>query len=67
MDIDNLKTRSDLSLEEIEYLMKKEKNVKVYKKLSCIRFRTTGYSKLESFELANIKRSTGYHIEDIWE
>ena len=67
MDIDNLKTRSDLSLEEIEYLMKKEKNVKVYKKLSYIRFRTMGYSKLESFELANIKRSTGYHIEDIWE
>ena len=25
MDIDNLKTRRDLSLEEIEYLMKKEK------------------------------------------
>ena len=67
MDIDNLKTRSDLSLEEIEYLMKKEKNVKVYKKLSYIRFRTMGYSKLESIELANIKRSTGYHIEDIWE
>ena len=66
MDIDVLKTKKDLTLDEIELLMKEETNVKVYKKLSYFRFKILGYSKLEAFELANIKKSTGYNIEDRW-
>ena len=66
MCIEELKNRSDLTVEEIELLMKNEKDIKVYKKLSYIRFRALGYSKLESFDLAFIKKTTGYNIEDKW-
>ena len=66
MCTDILKTRNDLSLEEIEELMKQEKNIKVYKKLVYVRFRIMGYSIIESYTLANVKKSTAYYIEDKW-
>ena len=64
MNIDNLKTRNDLTVDEIELLMKHEKELKVYKKLSYLRFRALGYTKKEAFNAAFIKKSTGYNIED---
>ena len=63
---DLLKTRNDLTVEEIEYLMETESDVKVYKKLIFVRLRAEGLSIIEAYTLANIKRSTAYLIEDQW-
>ena len=46
--------------------MDNERDIKVYKKLSFVRFRKKGYSIKESYEFANIKKSTAYNIEDDW-
>lgn len=66
MSTDIIKTRNDITLDEIEELMRKEKDIKVYKKLFYVRFRIMGYTKIESYTLANIKKSTAYNIEDQW-
>lgn len=64
MNLDNLKMRNDLTVDEIELLMEHEKDLKVYKKLSYLRFRALGHTKKEAFDAALIKTSTGYKIED---
>ena len=64
MNLDNLKMRNDLTVDEIELLMEHEKDLKVYKKLSYLRFRALGHAKKEAFDAALIKKSTGYKLED---
>ena len=64
MNLDNLKMRNDLTVDEIELLMEHEKDLKVYKKLSYLRFRALGHTKKEAFDAALIKTSTGYKLED---
>lgn len=55
MNLDNLKMRNDLTVDEIELLMEHEKDLKVYKKLSYLRFRALGHTKKEAFDAALIK------------
>ena len=53
-------------LDHIIKLMKKETNVKVYKKLSFLRFRMIGYSVEEASKFSFISKSYGYKIQDEW-
>ena len=64
---EDLKNRSDLSLEEIEVLLKDEKNVKVFKKLLYFKFILSGFSKKEACRYAGIKESSRYYLDDLWE
>jgi len=66
MCLENLKSRNDLSLDEIVQLMEVETSVKVYKKLLYFKFKAMDFTKIESYKLASIKRSTAYHLEDLW-
>ena len=64
---EDLKSRNDLSLEEIETLLNDEKDVKVYKKLLYFRFKLLGFTKKESCFYAGLKESSRYYLEDLWE
>lgn len=66
MCIENLKNRNDLTQNEIEQLMNKETNAKIYKKLEYIRYQKMGYSKEESRTMALLKKSTAYNVDDQW-
>ena len=66
MCLESLKSRSDLSLDEIVHLMEVETNIKIYKKLLYFKFQAMGFTKVESYKLASIKRSTAYHLDDLW-
>lgn len=66
MSLENLKSRNDLSVDEINLLMDNENNTKMYKKLSYFRFKALGFTKKESYKLAGIKKSTAYNLEDQW-
>ena len=66
MCLEDLKSRGDLSLDEINQLMEEEKDVKIFKKLFYFRFKAMGFSKIESYKLASIKKSTAYNLEDLW-
>ena len=61
---------NDLTNEEtfnfIKNLMKKETNVKVYKKLSYLANKSLGYSVKEASERSFISQSYGYKIQDAW-
>ena len=63
-------TINDLTNEEtlnhIKKLMKKEKNIKVYKKLLFLANRALGYTVKESSERAFISQYYGYTIQDEW-
>jgi hypothetical protein len=63
---DDLKSSADLSLDEIIQLMEIETDVKIYKKLLYFKFKAMGFTSIESYNLASIKRSTAYHLEDLW-
>lgn len=67
MCLDELKSRKDLTLDEINILLDHEKDVKVYKKLTYFKFKRLGYSKIESCQLAGIKENSRYYLEDLWE
>ena len=67
MNLEDIKSRSDLTSNEILALMDNEKNVDMYKKLSYFKFKADGYSSKESYKLANIKKSTAYYLENKWE
>ena len=54
------------TLNYIVKLMKKEKDVKVYKKLSFLRNRAMGYPVEESANRSFIVKSYGYKIQDEW-
>jgi transposase len=46
--------------------MDNEKDVKIFKKLVYFKFKAMGFTKVESYKLASIKKSTAYNIEDQW-
>lgn len=66
MYLDDLKSRADLSLDEIIQLMEVETDVKIYKKLFYFKFKAMGFTSVESYNLTSIKKSTAYHLEDLW-
>ena len=66
MCLEDLKSRGDLSLDEIVQLIEIETDVKIYKKLIYFKFKAMGFSIMESYNLTSIKRSTTYHSEDQW-
>lgn len=66
MCFENLKSKNNLSLDEIIQLMEVETDIKTYKKLLYFKFKAMGFTKIESYKLASIKRSTAYHLEDLW-
>jgi transposase len=66
MCLENLKSRSDLSLDEINQLMEHETDVKIFNKLLYFRFKAMNFTKIESYKLAGIKKSTAYNLEDLW-
>ena len=67
MDITVLKSKKELSLDEICTLMKNEKDVKVYKKLCYFRFKALAYDVKNASLLANFSQSMGYHLDNVWE
>jgi len=66
MYLEDLKSRNDLSLDEINQLMDHETDVKIFNKLLYFRFKAMGFTKIESYKLASIKKSTAYNLEDLW-
>ena len=64
--MENLKSRTDLSLDEINLLLGNEKDVKVFKKLLYFKFKEMGFSKIKSCELAGFPESSRYYLEDMW-
>lgn len=67
MCIESLKLKKDLTSNEISILMKNEKNVKVYQKLSYLRFKAMGYDVENAALLSDFSKSMGYKIDDMWE
>ena len=66
MSIENLKSRTDLSLNEINQLLNNEKDVNIFKKLLYFKFKEMGFSKIKSCELAGFPESSRYYLEDLW-
>lgn len=66
MSVENLKSRTDLTLDEINILLNFEKDVKVFKKLLYFKFKEMGYSKIESCNLAGFPESSRYYLDDLW-
>ena len=66
MTLESLKSKIDLSLNEINLLLDNEKDVKTYKKLQYFKFKEMGFTKIESCELAGVKESSRYYLEDLW-
>ena len=66
MSMENLKSRTDLSLDEINQLLDNEKDVNVFKKLLYFKFKEMGFSKIKSCELAGFPESSRYYLEDMW-
>lgn len=67
MSIESLKSKTDLSLNEINILLDDEKDIKTYKKLQYFKFKKMGFTKIESCKLAGIKESSRYYLEDLWD
>ena len=44
-----------------------KKNIKTCKELQYFKFKQMGFSKIKSCELAGIKESSRYYLEDLWE
>ena len=66
MSIENLKSRPNLTVDEIDILINNENNVKMLPKLFYFRLRALGLSVKEAHTYANIKKSSAYHLEDLW-
>ena len=66
MSVDNLKSGTDLTLDEINSLLNSEKDVNVYKKLLYFKFKAMGYSKSKSCKLAGFPDSSKYYLDDLW-
>ena len=66
MSLENLKTRQNLTLDEINLLMNSEKDINIYKKLQYFKFNKMGYSKIESCTLAGFPESSRYYLDDLW-
>jgi len=65
-------TKFDLNFEnefdvvEFDRLIEKESEKKVLTKLYYLRLRAKGLSVSKASDLINIKRSTAYHLDDVW-
>ncbi|MDR2966486.1 MAG: hypothetical protein LBU74_00860 [Methanobacteriaceae archaeon] len=66
MNLEDLQSRSDLSLNEIDFLITHERDVKILIKLYYFRFKAMGFTSVESYKLAKIPKSTAYYMEDLW-
>lgn len=66
MCIENLKSRSDLTVDEIDILIKNENDVKMFHKLFYLRLRALGLPVKKAHTYANIKKSSAYYLEDLW-
>ena len=66
MSLENLKSRTDLTLNEINILLNSEKDVNVFKKLLYFKFNKMGFSKIESCNLAGFSESSRYYLDDLW-
>lgn len=66
MSIENLKSRPNLTVDEIDILINNENNVKMLPKLFYFRLRALGLSVKEAHFYANIKKSSAYYLEDLW-
>ena len=62
MSLENLKSRTDLTLNEINQLLDNEKDVNVFKKLLYFKFKEMGFSKIKSCELAGFPRKERMYI-----
>ena len=67
MSVDTLKSKKNLTLDEINQLLNVEKDVNVFKKLLYFKFNNMGFSKIESCNLAGFPESTRYYLDDLWE
>ena len=67
MCLEELKSRKDLSLDEIEILLDNETDVKTFKKLLYFKFKLLGFSKIDSCNYAGIKESSRYYLDDLWD
>ncbi len=67
MTTESLKSKTDLSLNEINLLLDDEKDIKTYKKLQYFKFKKMGFTKIESCKLAGIKESSRYYLDDLWD
>ena len=67
MSTEILKSKIDLSLNEINSLLDEETNIKTYKKFKYFKFKLMGCTKIEACKLAGIKESSRYYLEDLWE
>lgn len=65
MCIENLKTRSDISDDEISILIKHETDIKMLPKLFYFRLRALGLPVKQAHVYTNIKKSTAYYLEDL--
>ena len=66
MSVENLKSRTDLTLDEINMLLNSEKDINVFKKLLYFKFNKMGYSKIESCNLVGFSESSRYYLDDLW-
>lgn len=66
MCIENLKSRSNLTVDEIDILINNENNIKMLPKLFYFRLRALGLPVKEAHTYANIKKSSAYYLEDLW-
>jgi len=67
MKTENLKSRNNLSLNEIDLLISHERDINMLPKLYFFRFMARGIDTVQAYELANIPRSTAYYLVDLWE
>ena len=65
MSLENLKSRTDLTLNEINILLNSEKDVNVFKKLLYFKFNKMGFTKIESCNLAGFPESSRYYLDEI--
>ena len=63
----NLKSKKDLTLNEINFLLNEEDDLKTYKKLQYFKFKIMGFSKIESCELSGINEDSRYYLENLWD
>lgn len=66
MSTESLKTRSDLSIDELNQLLNEEKDVKIYKKLNFIKLKKEGCKTKNAYRLANLTKSLAYLTLDQW-
>ena len=67
MEVETLKTKTDLSLKEINILLDQETNIKTFQKIQYFRFKKMGYTKIEACKLAGLNESSRYYLDDLWE